>query len=1023
MDIVIHSLGMPFNGDTVRTKSLGGSESAAYYQARELTARGHRVKIFSTTEQDMVCDGVEYINAGNTTKDAPLGERFEYYARHTPHDVLIIQRHPIAFHNQYASKINIWQLHDLALHRSSPMAQHGMWNIDAVTTVSAWHKKQVVDVYGFHEKIVKVVPNGVDPELYAGYGIEADQVDEMIVGHPSQFNMLYQARPERGLENLVKPGGIMDLLGDTETQLLVCGYDNTVPQMRAFYDKLKRDGEALGNVKFLGALTKPQLAALQQRVDLMIYPTEFEEVSCISVMEAMHAGLPVLASAVGALPETCMNAGVKFINQRTGGVDPKAFADVVKSLMNDPYKELNILKKKQLAAAPYKTWVKAVDKLEAVINEAFEKRRGSLSAQVRHSIEHSDIGFATYLYDHTSEAELNKIDLSSEREINNLYSFTDSPATFAAHYTKHQAVYYDDFEDKVVGEDVTQSTRFRGVAGVIGAEYQRNHDLRVLDYGCAHGHYLVPLAKAMPEASFVGMDVSARAIGAAMKWVQRDGLHNVELRIGAEAELTLDLMCPMKDPRPASWTFGVDGNGAELAEPVGHMDASRRMFDVILAGEVLEHVYDWLVLLEKFSSILNPGGVIVVTTPAGRWEWTGTTNFREAREHLHHFERKDIEELCAGNQVDIVYAPATHDRTGRYLGSWVWAVRPTQEFGTIDFHRKLRQLCPRQTLSACLIVKDGEKTIRKCIESFIDYVDEIVIGVDKTTKDRTRQVLEDLREDFKWKPFFIFEMESALVSGFDEARNQTLKFANGDWIMWCDADEEVQQPWNLWKFLRYSQVDGVGFPQIHYSTNPPQVLTTDYPIRLFRNNGAIRFYGVVHEHPEFEPGKSVPRALVRPDVQFLHSGYVDEETRRARFRRNLPLLHRDLEKFKDRGLNKYLWLRDIAQQLQFELEQTGGHIVEGQVERAMEGIKLYEKMIDSDNIRMVVDALKYYTHCVQMTGKGFKATVQFGAANPTAPDLSTKFDIDAMFYTREHFTRLLNKLNEEATKHYEAKYL
>jgi len=36
MFIVMHCGGMPFNGDTVKTRSLGGSESAAYYMAKEL---------------------------------------------------------------------------------------------------------------------------------------------------------------------------------------------------------------------------------------------------------------------------------------------------------------------------------------------------------------------------------------------------------------------------------------------------------------------------------------------------------------------------------------------------------------------------------------------------------------------------------------------------------------------------------------------------------------------------------------------------------------------------------------------------------------------------------------------------------------------------------------------------------------------------------------------------------------------------------------------------------------------------
>ena len=77
MDIVLHSLGMPFNGETVATKSLGGSESAAYYQARELAKRGHRVTVFTSSTEEGLFDGVTYCYAGQPQESAPLGERFE----------------------------------------------------------------------------------------------------------------------------------------------------------------------------------------------------------------------------------------------------------------------------------------------------------------------------------------------------------------------------------------------------------------------------------------------------------------------------------------------------------------------------------------------------------------------------------------------------------------------------------------------------------------------------------------------------------------------------------------------------------------------------------------------------------------------------------------------------------------------------------------------------------------------------------------------------------------------------------
>lgn len=1012
MRIVFLCLGMPFNGETIQTKSLGGSETAAYYQCKELAKRGHEVVLFTNTQEEGQWDGVTYINAGECNQASPLGGRFEYYARNTDHDVLIIQRAAHGFHGQFASKINILQMHDLALYRYAAMVNHGMWNTDVVTTVSAWHKKQLLEVYGLDEKFVRVVRNGVDPSLYGqepskGSAEFFQGIFPNIGSH--KFKLLYQSRPERGLENLVADGGIMQQLEDTNAHLFVCTYENTMAEMQPFYQKLDADIKRRKNVTKLKALTKQDLALLQESCDLLVYPTTFEEVSCISVMEAMHAGLPVLTTPVGALPETLVDCGVKFVPLRDGQVNLSLFADHVRDLMQPG--ALTRMRELQLNMARYRDWSGVVYKLEAVITDVWRARQGTTAAKARHAIEHSDIPTASLAAMHDTD----QIMWHTDEELCDLYSFRDSTEAYKAHYAKHQTAYYNEFEDRVIGEDVTHTSRFQGVSNYLFKEIQKQgRGLRVLDYGCAHGHYLVPLVKQFQNCSFVGVDVSERAVGAATKWVLKEGI-KAELTIGDESVFDdINRLCPYLRREPDAVEKMLDDDT--------YIAPERQLFDVVFAGEVIEHVIDPIALLENFRKVLKTGGVIIATTPTGRWEWIGTENFRTAREHLRHFDRADIKEICGENPVDISAAPAGHDKTGAAIGSFVWAVRPQTSFNEVDYTRKLATTMPRQTVSACLIVRDGAKTIRKCVESFIDWVDEVVIAIDPQSKDTTRQILEEIQKEFTYKAMTIVDGLSAMSAGFDAARNFSVSQACGDWIMWIDADEEVQTPWNFWKYLKVSQHQGFAFPQIHYSCNPPSVLTTDFPCRLFRRNAGIQFYGVVHEHPEIEPGKSVPFATIRHDVQFLHSGYVDEETRRARFVRNLPLLYRDLEKYPTRGLNRFLFLRDIAQQLMFESEQAGGNVLEGHAERAFQAVKLWEEMLDKDPLRMTVDSLKYYSHCVMVLGRGFEASFDYQTKPNGCPPLNSSTQLSGRFYSREHLQKLLQKIFEESTKHYESKY-
>jgi len=1029
MDIVIHSLGMPFNGETLKTKSLGGSETAAYYQARELAARGHRVLVFTNDETGGESDGVQYVWAGPCTSETPFGRNFEFYASKTPHDVLILQRAPQGFHKQWASKINILQLHDLALHRQAGITQYGLWNLDRITAVSEWHKAQVVEVWGCDPDFVDVVPNGVDPALYAGDDDLAHLIlsrstdgshgrDGIDVTVPNgKFLMLYQSRPERGLEHLLRPGGIMDRVKDIDAHLVFCSYDNQPAHMAGYYAQLKEWAKALPNVTDLGSLTKPQLAALQKSCDLLVYPSEFEETSCVTAMEAMHAGLPLLGSKVGALPETCKGAGAILLPLTADGkADEDEFVKQIIFLSDSMEDEGDgdsslmtrlIAESNQRNASHGKTWATAVDDLEATLTSCWERREATSAKLARHAIEFSDIG----LMDHVDPD--NAIAVRAMLEVDSLFAFRQGADQYASHYAKHQTEYYDKFEDQVIGQDVTFTSRFQGVASKLQQEVTRAgaKGLRVLDFGCAHGHFLMPFAKAFPHCNFVGIDGSARAIKAASKWAQIEGLSNVELRIGFEDAL---------DALPGVVAGMEATTGQLIIEPPA--DDS---FDVIIAAEVVEHVRDWHALLEKFRAKLRPNGLLIVTTPFGRWEWIGTEAFREAREHMHHFERQDIIDICGDNPVEIACAPHSDaDRTGTPLGSWVWSVRPDSPFQSINMPRKIRQLAPRETVSACLIVYNGEKTLRRCVDSFIDFVDELIVAVDPKTSDRTRQVLEELATDYRWKPIRVIDGVDPLKEGFAAARNLTIEQASGDWILWLDADEEVQQARNLWKYLRPSLNHAFGFPQVHYSTNPPQVLTTDYPCRLFRNRRGVKFHGIVHEHPEIEPGKAIPHSTIKHDVQFLHAGYVDEETRRRRFQRNLPLLIRDMQENPDRILNRFLWLRDIAQGLMFEHEQTGGRLLDGQQDRAGEGILIFEKMLNSDqHLRMVIDALPYYTHCVQTMGGGFEAAVDFQIAHDQAPDLGVKTSIKAKFASTEHFLKLINRISQEGTRHYESKHL
>jgi len=85
------------------------------------------------------------------------------------------------------------------------------------------------------------------------------------------------------------------------------------------------------------------------------------------------------------------------------------------------------------------------------------------------------------------------------------------------------------------------------------------------------------------------------------------------------------------------------------------------------------------------------------------------------------------------------------------------------------------------TLSVCMIVKDEEKNIGKCLHKIEPLADEIIV-IDTGSTDRTR----DIAKVFGAKVY-----DFAWTDSFSDARNYSISQASGDWILVLDADETI----------------------------------------------------------------------------------------------------------------------------------------------------------------------------------------------------------------------------------------
>ena len=85
------------------------------------------------------------------------------------------------------------------------------------------------------------------------------------------------------------------------------------------------------------------------------------------------------------------------------------------------------------------------------------------------------------------------------------------------------------------------------------------------------------------------------------------------------------------------------------------------------------------------------------------------------------------------------------------------------------------------TISLCMIVKNEEDVLGRCLECVQGIVDEIII-VDTGSTDTTKAIAQKYTDkvfDFEW------------INDFSAARNNAFSKATKDYILWLDADDII----------------------------------------------------------------------------------------------------------------------------------------------------------------------------------------------------------------------------------------
>ena len=182
------------------------------------------------------------------------------------------------------------------------------------------------------------------------------------------------------------------------------------------------------------------------------------------------------------------------------------------------------------------------------------------------------------------------------------------------------------------------------------------------------------------------------------------------------------------------------------------------------------------------------------------------------------------------------------------------------------------------TISLCMIVKNEEDFLEQCLESVKALVDEMVI-VDTGSTDKTMEIARRYTD----KVYF-YEWPGS----FSAARNHSLQFCTGDWILQLDADEALEQDdipvvREVIKSNLYNAVS------VALLNETPEGWSKHYFQRLYRR-GKARYEGIVHNQLVFEG------AELRSEIRVYHWGYnLSKDKMAAKFARTKALLLQQIE--------------------------------------------------------------------------------------------------------------------------------
>ncbi|HMS16519.1 MAG TPA: glycosyltransferase [Planctomycetota bacterium] len=191
---------------------------------------------------------------------------------------------------------------------------------DALIVPSAHHRDRMLEI-------------ALDPDRVhvVAHGLDHDLIPPAVARRfpPKRIGFIGTVLPSKGVHVLLKA---MELLNNPTLECHIYGEILPFHGDTTYGDRLRKFQDCVPGLKFHGRYTQEALPGILAGLDICVVPSLWYESFCLTIREAMLAGLPVVASDLGAMAEALHGIDARLLFRRN---DPEDLARVLTELATD----------------------------------------------------------------------------------------------------------------------------------------------------------------------------------------------------------------------------------------------------------------------------------------------------------------------------------------------------------------------------------------------------------------------------------------------------------------------------------------------------------------------------------------------------------------------------------------------------------------------------------------------------------------------------------------------------------------